>query len=367
MTKIRILVCGSDNGLGGGQVAYRRFVEFLSRENNIVVGAISIGGPYLEDRSVALEKFTLVRIEPGKKLFQKSVSLGIALRQARSFKPDIFVTIGLSRSANAIMKALSSTVRGLAFDFIGDRLPSDRLLASSFKTFRNVCVQSPSMVTRLVEAGHPASQLDCAPCFSGLDYPDLAKRGISNISETFNIAYFGRLAPNKGLPVYIEALANLQEFAFHFDIWGTGPEADMISKFTDKYGLVDRIVLKGRYPAGREATKLMSSYDAVVMPSQRLEGVPLVLIEAMAVGVPAICTDVGAMKDVCHDNPDFIMSAPDASSLAQATKRMRLALKKHEINHSRLRSNFEARFSDQAVASIWRSRIEALMESKGIC
>lgn len=357
MRSRRILVCGSDKGLGGGQAAFRRFVEFLDQEPAVRVGTLPIIGRSDKASSVDLERVTLRRLRSDSNPIQKGVALFRSMSEAKLFSPDLFISIGLSRSANAIMRSLPDNIQGIAYDFIGDRDPADRLLRKSLELFGHVCVQSPSMMTRLIDAGLPADRMSWAPCFPGPDYPEFARQGVSSLGQTLNLAFFGRLAHNKGLQIYIEALADLKDVPFRFDIWGSGPEDNNIVQKAHTFGLSSKVKLRGHYPAGEEGVRLMASYDAVVMPSQRLEGVPLVLIEAMAAGVTVLCTEIGAMKDVCRDNPDFFLSAPDVTSLTTTTQKLHSAIACGSINHSRLRRYYEAYYGYAAVAAVWRERL----------
>lgn len=351
---LRILLCGNDEGIGGAQVAFRRLADFLAQDPGFELAVIPIGDRQDEGPGDRVAEHSIARLRSNSGTVIKAAALGRAVLRARKFDPDIFLTVGLAQSANLIMDNLPDHAEGIAYDFIADRSPQDLLLRTSLESFAKICVQSPSMVPRLVEAGLPAQRLDWAPCFPGEVYFDHAKTGVSLVRSEIRLAYFGRLAPNKGLGVFIEALASCADVPWRFDIWGTGPEADRIAKCADAFELGSRVTLKGRYPDGAEAAKLMASYDAVVMPSQCLEGVPLVLIEAMALGVPALCSDVGAMKDVCVGNPDFLLSRSDSPGLARTVRKLYRALESGQIDHSRLRMFFETNFSDAAVANTWR-------------
>jgi glycosyltransferase involved in cell wall biosynthesis len=74
----------------------------------------------------------------------------------------------------------------------------------------------------------------------------------------------------------------------------------------------DRIRFVGMLP---DAGRLVRAFDVVCLPS-RTEGTPMVLLEALAAGVPAVAFAVGGIPDVLHDVPEWLVPPGDVPALA---------------------------------------------------
>jgi glycosyltransferase involved in cell wall biosynthesis len=140
--------------------------------------------------------------------------------------------------------------------------------------------------------------------------------------NTFIFGAAGRLSPEKRFDLLIDAAHNLRSrtsTAFGVVLFGSGRlEAEL-------QGQIDRLDL-GRYVklAGftTELDKFMPAFDAFVQ-SSRTEGLPNVLLEASAAGVPIVATDVGGTSEaVIHDQTGLIVPPGDADAIAGAMWRV---------------------------------------------
>jgi glycosyltransferase involved in cell wall biosynthesis len=106
----------------------------------------------------------------------------------------------------------------------------------------------------------------------------------------------GRLSPEKGVDVFLEACALLARrgFAFSAVVAGDGPERDRLERQRERLGLSARVHFLG-HVRGIEA--LYPSLDLLVIPS-RSEGLPNALLEGLGAGVAVVGTRVGAIPDV---------------------------------------------------------------------
>lgn len=102
-------------------------------------------------------------------------------------------------------------------------------------------------------------------------------------SAADTILFVGRLAPEKGLDVFAEAWAQSGS-RFRFHAIGDGP---LLSELKDRHPAVEFL---GRLPAA-EVTQHLLRARALVLPSQWYEGQSLVLLEAMAAGLPVLASD----------------------------------------------------------------------------
>jgi starch synthase (maltosyl-transferring) len=110
------------------------------------------------------------------------------------------------------------------------------------------------------------------------------------------LLFVGRLDPQKGPLQLLEAAAEL--FTEHSDLQlvmvGDGPLATELRAWTVVRGLESRIHFVGRQA---DVAGLMRAADVFVLPSL-WEGLPNVILEAMAAGMPVVATDVEGVRDL---------------------------------------------------------------------
>jgi glycosyltransferase involved in cell wall biosynthesis len=143
----------------------------------------------------------------------------------------------------------------------------------------------------------------------------------------------GRLVEKKGFHVLIDAAARL-DAPFHLRIVGDGPERGRLAAAIEAAGLSSRVTLDG----ARTHAELPADYAAahvVVAPSVEdrsgdRDGLPNVVLEAMASGRPVVASDVGAIASaVTHRETGLLVPPGDAGALASALRELagRLALR----------------------------------------
>ena len=140
----------------------------------------------------------------------------------------------------------------------------------------------------------------------------------------------GRLVEKKGFDVLIEALAILKSrgIGFHATIGGSGPlEAELRALIAAK-DLGDVITLTGEALKQEEIPTFMSEGDVYVLACQRapdgdIDGLPQMLMEAMACDLPAVSTDLVGIPDLIRDGETGLLVPPeDPPALADALARL---------------------------------------------
>jgi glycosyltransferase involved in cell wall biosynthesis len=135
----------------------------------------------------------------------------------------------------------------------------------------------------------------------------------------------GRLVPKKGFPTLIEALDRLRDTqpALRCEIFGTGPERSALEGLAAGLRLRDRITFVGARPqddviaAYRRAALFVLA--PVVLDDGDRDGIPNVLVEAMASGVPVVSTRISGIPELIEDGVDGLLVAPsDPDALAAA-------------------------------------------------
>lgn len=128
----------------------------------------------------------------------------------------------------------------------------------------------------------------------------------------------GRMHRQKGFDVLIRAAASLTDV--HLVLVGDGPEADALQRLAGETGLTGRFTFTGWTD---RVSDWLPVLDVVAMPS-RFEGLPLVLLEAMAAGRAVVGTEVGSTGDALRDGETgLVVGVDDVAALAEALARLR--------------------------------------------
>ncbi|NES22560.1 MAG: glycosyltransferase family 4 protein [Symploca sp. SIO3E6] len=147
--------------------------------------------------------------------------------------------------------------------------------------------------------------------------------------EKFNkvpvIGSLGRLVEKKGMDVFILALSQLYQNGLdvHVEIGGDGPLMEPLKELTAKHNLSSKINFKGAI-AHDEVFSWLRSIDIFVLACKKdsngdQDGIPVVLMEAMAIGIPVISTDISGIPELIQDGVSGFLAKPnDPDSLAQA-------------------------------------------------
>ncbi len=132
------------------------------------------------------------------------------------------------------------------------------------------------------------------------------------------IGFIGRLDPIKRIPDLIAAMAQLPG-EYTLDVWGEGSHRPAIEAAIMKLNLADRVKLHGVIAPPASA---LAQIDCLVLPSAA-EGFGLVLIEAMAAGVPVVATRVAGIREVVReDQTGLLAPVADPTALAGAIQRV---------------------------------------------
>lgn len=130
--------------------------------------------------------------------------------------------------------------------------------------------------------------------------------------------FVGRLGPVKGLDVLCEAVGLIgEDVNLRVAIIGPGDRHQFDSHLTRP----DRITFAGPVEH-HDLAGLLKASDAFVLPS-RWEGLPIVILEAMAAGLPVVATDVGGVAEAVEDGvTGIVVPAEDPDALALALERL---------------------------------------------
>ena len=173
---------------------------------------------------------------------------------------------------------------------------------------RFFCISTAQRAT-LIEAGMPAGRLVVKHNF-------VADPGVRRDGPGEHVLYLGRLTAEKGVPLLMAAwdeLAAAGGLGMPLVLAGTGPLADDVARWARGRDDVSCLGLMSK----QECRSLTARAAAVVVPSSWLEAFGLVVVEAMAAGVPAVASAHGAFVELVDDGVTGILHRPgDSGSLA---------------------------------------------------
>ncbi|MGG2991608.1 glycosyltransferase [Paenibacillus macerans] len=163
----------------------------------------------------------------------------------------------------------------------------------------------------------------------------------------------GRFVPEKDYPAMLLAFAKVLQAYPHSRLWiaGIGPERPRAGQLAVKLGIEDRVRFLG---IRTDIPALMNAADGYVL-SSKWEGLPIVLLEAAASGLPIVATRVGGNAEAVQDGVSGYIVEPEApDELAGAMERiMALAPEDREEMGECGRAHVAEHYEIGRVAAKW--------------
>jgi glycosyltransferase involved in cell wall biosynthesis len=136
-------------------------------------------------------------------------------------------------------------------------------------------------------------------------------------AEPLLVLAVGRLVPKKGFDVLLRACEILKNSGYEFRcvIIGEGPERPRLESLRDELGLASVVEIPGAIPQDRVRDEFMRHARVLVQPSVIApdgdqDGIPTVLLEAMACGVPVVATPTSGIPEAVDDGETGLLVAP---------------------------------------------------------
>lgn len=166
---------------------------------------------------------------------------------------------------------------------------------------------SAAVTAELRRAGYEASRIHALP--NGVPVPGSAWQRRGGWREGPRAVFVGRLAPEKGLDVLLDAWPKVTA-AFpraRLALVGEGPQRSALEAQAGRLGLADSVEFPGAVddPTGR-----LRAADLFVLPS-REEGMSVALLEAMALGLPLVATSIAGNRRLVQDFRHGRLVAPE--------------------------------------------------------
>ncbi|HEX5633913.1 MAG TPA: glycosyltransferase, partial [Gemmatimonadales bacterium] len=248
--------------------------------------------------------------------------LAAILRAIDELAPEILHTHGFRSDVLGLVAArrrglpVVSTVHGLTGGDWKVRL-YERLQQLALRWFDAVVAVSRPLADRFVAAGvRPERVHMVRNALVGVREPierTAARRALDLPENATVVGWVGRFGAEKGPDLFVDAMAHLDNSVIGAMI-GDGPERAPLAERVRADGLAGRLRLPGRIDA---ADRYLLAFDVLALTS-RTEGTPMILLEAMAAGVPIVTTAVGGVPDVVGPAEAVLVPAGSGEAIAQA-------------------------------------------------
>lgn len=329
MTKnpLRIALCTDGvfpHAVGGMQRHSRLLAEHLARLPGVRLTVIHPHAEQVFDPSLGIEEARVEGMDPGRfyllQLWRYSGRVAAALDR---IEPDAVLSQGFSVWAGMRRFSPRLAIMPHGLEMFQGLTMKDRMIGLPFRWLvRHVARRSSRVVslggklTPVLERLVHGSGARVAVVPNAVEFP-LQPPPYPAEGATLNLLFVGRFAFNKGIDVLLRVAAALhaERMGVRFILAGDGPERARM----ERDGLPPNVMLAGKVDDER-LEQLYAGCHALVLPT-RFEGMPTVVLEAMARARPVLVSDVGASAELVDGTNGWLLPAGDAIALHEAIKR----------------------------------------------
>jgi glycosyltransferase involved in cell wall biosynthesis len=222
----------------------------------------------------------------------------------------------------------ASTLADIPFSFTGhanDLFERGWLIAEKIKRSKFVATISEFNREYMISHGGNGEKIHVIRC--GVDSRRFITPPFVPCLAPYRVGTLGRMVEKKGFDIALQALAILrkQDIAVHMEIAGSGPLEDNLHLIASQLGLEDVVDFSG-IKANSEVPAWLKTLDLFVLPCRRdkngdMDGIPVVLMEAMLSGVPVISTSISGIPElICHEEEGLLVEPESPQDLAEAMK-----------------------------------------------
>jgi glycosyltransferase involved in cell wall biosynthesis len=222
--------------------------------------------------------------------------------------------------------------------------------------YENIITISNFTKQELERAGFASGNIVVVPC--GVDTEKF--RNKTSVARRSNsLIFVGRLVPLKGHRYLLDALTHVREQVANVKLFivGDGPIRPELELHVRDKGLEDNVVFTGRVTEEEKASLLWAS-SVFVTPSLQ-EGFGIVLLEAMACGLPIIAFDLPVYRELMDSHCGFLIRLKDSHAMAMQIARLlqdhetREKISLHNLKHAQqFRWDTMAELEEQVLRSV---------------
>ncbi len=381
-----ILICHSyPPVLGGSEIEAQRVSGAMIRKGHKALVVCAGGPPMPAGDSFVDEEGVPVKMYGGgvsERWRGYAYALGVAWTlwtRRRDYEVAYFLMQGLQLATGIPVARLlgkpvvmkfsgSSLVVGMQASFVG------RLCLWMLKRWAaRILVLNPGMVEECRQVGIDLNKVGFMPNPVDVDVfcpVDVATKRALRAElgvepEAGIVLYVGRMGPEKRLESLLEGFALVRERLpqARLVLVGDGPERGRVEQEAKRLNLGASLTLTGRQN-GVGVRKWMQASDAIALVSE-LEGLPCVLIEGMAAGLPAIASNIpGNTQVVTPGENGLLTEVGDARSIATAIEAMLTDRALGERLGQQSRELAVERFSSDRVVAMYEELFARMLDGE---
>ena len=235
---------------------------------------------------------------------------------------------------------------------------AEKIEAASFVVCISFFAQSQLMK---LSPGRSWSKFELARL--GVDNAQFAPRPFRTSPETFQILCVGRLVSAKGQRILIEAVAQLNHAGhkLQLQLVGDGPDRADLEALVREKNLPTTVTFAGI--VNQENIKAYYQNADIFALASFAEGIPVVLMEAMAMEIPCVATRINGIPELIEDGKDGLLVAPsDVKGMAAAIERLMSSAELREslgkAGCQRVKQQYELSKSADRLADVFQRRLE---------
>ena len=253
------------------------------------------------------------------------------------------------------------TARGSDVNVIAQYAGPRRMIVRALRRAARVIAVSKALRDEIVKLGIDEGHIDVLPNGVDLGLFDSKGRPPRAPGAPHRLLIVGHLKPGKGHAATIAALADLPDC--ELNVAGDGALRSALEVRARELGVLERVRFLGRIPHDRLAEQYRAA-DALVLASDR-EGMPNVVLEALACGTPAVATRVGGIPEVLSEPVAGVLIESAAPPVIAAGVRQLLSRPPapDRVREFALRFGWDAATSGQLA--IFRSLAEKTVHGTG--
>lgn len=328
--RVRVAICTDGvfpQAMGGMQRHSRLLAEHLGRSGKVELTVLHPHAIGIFDKSLGIREVHVPDIDKSKfylrELWRYSARVGEKLEE---LKPDVILSQGFCvwKGIDRFSDRLIVHPHGLEMFQMLTR--KERILGWPFRAALRYIVRRSAAVislggklTGILQGLATGSKCRVAVLPNATEVPELLPSSTrSAANHPITLLFVGRFAFNKGLDVLMTVAERLvqegKQDLVRFQLAGDGP----LLVHYQRTGLPANVDLLGRVDDPR-LEKLYRDCDALILPT-RFEGMPTVVLEAMARAKPIIVSDVGASGELVSPHNGYLLPPGDANQLYNAVR-----------------------------------------------
>ncbi|HOA29181.1 MAG TPA: glycosyltransferase [Candidatus Cloacimonadota bacterium] len=192
------------------------------------------------------------------------------------------------------------------------------MLVPAYNHAHRVIAVSDSTANSLSQSGVSRDKVSVIP--NGIN-PELFRHS-ERAGLMRRLLFVGNLVENKGVQILLQTLALLNDTDLYLSIVGDGVFRPELERLTSTLGLDDQVSFIGEVAPAKLA-QLYRQHDALAHPSF-IESFGLVVVEAMACGLPVLATRNGGSEHIVTEKTGILVEPRDVNALAEGIRQLRL-------------------------------------------